>query len=182
MTSTARSFFGTVGMSLHHMLVAEAEALEHHTVEERNEDGDTPLLEYTKEYLQQVKIIKMLTTDPNFVCDFDPADDFIELVGILIRKKANLNAQDRHFKTALILLAREPDSLKVIRYLVNAGASTLYISGGGYSCIEEAHSCRNKEIFNFLQEAHRLECQRYDERANSLAPRKKGWTTFWRFF
>lgn len=147
--------------------------------EKRNENGDTPLLQCVKEYLRQVH----LTTDD---FDTDLADSIIEMLDILVHKKANLNAQDRHFKTALILLASSPSTLKVVRYLVEAGASTLYISGGGFDCIDEAVYYGNMEVARYLQESRRLECLRYDAKVNTTTSAgnssKRKWTTFWRFF
>jgi hypothetical protein len=169
-------------MESRNLLLARVEALE--DTECKNDEGDTPLLEYTKEYLYQVKTMNWINTRVETEDDFDPADDFIEILDILVHKKANLNAQDCHFRTALILLASERASLKVVRYLVEAGASTLYISRSGYSCLEEAFCCKNMEIYRYLCEARRLECQRYDSKAkgNTSSDKKKRWTTFWRFF
>lgn len=167
-------------MESRNMLLSRLEALD--DTECRNEEGDTPLLEYTKEYLYQIKTMNWVNTTLQAERDFDPADDFIEILDILVHKKANLNAQDCHFRTALILLASEKASLKVIRYLVEAGASTLFISRSGYSCLDEAYCYKHMEIYNFLKEARRVECKRYDEAIKGETKRKKHWTTFWRFF
>lgn len=147
--------------------------------ETRDENGDTPLLQCIKQYLKQTAL---MSVNPDFE-DFDLSDHLIEMLDVLVHKRANLNAQDKHFRTGLMLLASSPFAMKVIRYLINAGASTFYISGGGYDCIDEAVYHGNLEIARYLKEAKRLECQKHDA-LSSVPPEqsKKKWTTFWRFF
>ena len=165
-------------MRFHHLTAPDVEAVVN--TEQRDESGDTPLLQCVREYLRQTAL---MACNPDFEEDFDLSDHLIEMLDILVHKRANVNAQDRHFKTALILLASSPFSLKVIRYLVEAGASTLYISGGGYDCIDEAIYHGNMETARYLKEARSLECRKREAEAVTVSEQgKKKWTTFWKFF
>ena len=142
--------------------------------EVRNGNGDTVLLQIVREYLRQ---IALLTDESAFV---DATDSLIEYLDVLVHKNANLNAQDRSFRTALILLASSPHSLKAIRYLVEAGASTLYISGGGWDAIDDATYYGNLEVARYLKDAKRQECHKRSQ-VEPKVSNKKRWTTFWLF-
>jgi ankyrin repeat protein len=143
--------------------------------ESRNEIGDSVLLQIVREYLRQISLI---ADEDAFT---DATDSLIEYLDILVHKGANLNAQDRNFKTALILLASSQYSLKAIRYLVEAGASTLYISGGGWDAIDDATYHGNLEVARYLKGAKRQECQKRSQ-SQPKASTNKRWTTFWNFF
>jgi ankyrin repeat protein len=153
-------------------------------VEARNQDGDTPLLQVVKEYLRAMALTD--ADEDNTVRTIDGlTDTLVERLDVLVHKNANLNAQDRSFKTALILLASSPHSLKAIRYLVEAGASTIYISGGGWDCIDDAIHYGNMATAAYLREAKRRECLARDKSyrtSTSEAKNAKRWTTFWNFF
>jgi hypothetical protein len=143
-------------------------------VEARNKEGNTPLLQVVKEYLRATA----LTSKDSML---DLTDSLIEHLDILVHRGANLNSQDRSFKTALILLASSPHSLKAIRFLVEAGASTLYISGGGWDAIDDAIHYGNMETARYLREAKKVECQKRSQMTHPVS-QKKRWTTFWNFF
>ena len=115
-------------------------------VEERNTTGDTPLLSLTQELLRQ---IALAISEDNI---YFAIDEYIGNVDTLIHKKVNLDIQDKHFRTPLILLAKNRYTLKAIRFLCEAGASTFYISGAGWDAIDEALYYGNMEIVRYLRE------------------------------
>jgi ankyrin repeat protein len=143
--------------------------------EMRGQDGDTPLLRVVKEYLRQVSLLP----DDGYLVD--ATDTLIEQLDILVHKGANVNAQDRHFRTALILLASSKHSMKVIRFLIEAGASTLLMSGAGWDAVDDAIHYGNIEIAEYLRRAKTEECRKRSKMVAPI-PEKKRWSTFWKYF
>jgi ankyrin repeat protein len=100
---------------------------------------------------------------------------------MLIHKKVNLNVQDKHFRTPLILLSKNSDTLKAIRFLCEAGASTFYISGAGWDAIDEALYYGNMETVRYLKEARKIECLKRSVYTPPKNNEKPKWLTFWKF-
>ncbi len=144
-------------------------------IEQRNQNGDTFLLSLTQELLRQIS----LTADRNNI--YFLIDEYIGNVDTLIHKKVNLDAQDKHFRTPLILLAKNEYTLKAIRFLCEAGASTFYISGGGWDALDEAHYYGNMEIARYLREARKSECLRRTVYNAPKETEKSKWS-FWKFY
>jgi len=141
-------------------------------IEQRNQNGDTLLLTMTQELLRQLSLEGETTV---------LIDEYIGNVDALIHKKVNLNIQDRHFRTPLILLAKNPDTLKAIRFLCEAGASTFYISGAGWDALDEALYYGNMEIARYLREARKAECLKRTVYNPPKDNEKSKWYTFWKF-
>jgi ankyrin repeat protein len=144
-------------------------------IELRNSSGDTPLLALTQELLRQVSLI----TDESNI--YFLIDEYIANVDELIYKKANINVQDRHFRTPLILLAKSSYTLKAIRFLCEAGASTFYISGGGWDAIDEALYYGNMATVRYLREARKAQCLKHSAYTLPKETEKPKWLTFWKF-
>jgi glycosyltransferase involved in cell wall biosynthesis len=72
-------------------------------------------------------------------------------------------------------------SLKAIRFLCEAGASTFYISGAGWDALDEALYYGNMEIVRYLREARKAECLKRTVYNPPKDNEKSKWYTFWKF-
>lgn len=122
--------------------------------------GSTALIQAIKNNRSDiVEFLLEVGADPNVSGDFGHTalmeaarGSNLEIVHVLIESKANINAQDRKFKSTPLMRAVSAGQESVTRCLLEAGADLELLNNQGQAVTTLAEKyCRNKNIIKLIQ-------------------------------